>query len=75
MKIEKRREGKIMMSLVLLFNLLIIVVFIIAIGFMIPSPRVFHSWRRKRRVDYGLGGSENPWKSLSHAAAPLGVSL
>jgi hypothetical protein len=29
---------------------------IIIVGVAVPSPRIFHSGRRKRRVDYGRGG-------------------
>jgi hypothetical protein len=32
----------------------IIIVFIIVIDIAVPIPRVFHSGRRKRRVDRGL---------------------
>jgi hypothetical protein len=39
-----------MSSLRLLLDLIIII-----IGIAVPSPRVFPRWRRKRRVDYGLG--------------------
>jgi hypothetical protein len=49
--------------------IIIIIIFIIVDGIAIPSPRVFHSWRRKRRVDYG---SQDLWKCASHASAPLG---
>jgi hypothetical protein len=43
-------------SLELLLDLIIIVVFITIIDIVIPSPRVFHNERRKRRIDRGLGG-------------------
>jgi hypothetical protein len=46
----KKREGKVVPSLELL------IVIIIIIGVAVPSPRIFHSWRRKRGVDCGLGG-------------------
>jgi hypothetical protein len=55
----KKREGKVS-SLGLLFNFIfgfiIISIFVIVVGIVIPSPRVFQTWRRKRRVDYGLEG-------------------
>jgi hypothetical protein len=52
----KKREGKEKSSLKLLSDLIfsIIIVFIIIIGVAVPSPRVFHSGRRKRWIDYGL---------------------
>jgi hypothetical protein len=43
-------------SLRLFLDLIIIVAFIIIVGIAVPSPRIFHSGRRKRRVDYGRGG-------------------
>jgi Na+/phosphate symporter len=52
----KKREGKTMSSLGLLFNLFIIIIFIIAFGVAVPSPQVFHNRRRKRRIDDGLRG-------------------
>jgi hypothetical protein len=52
----KNREGKITTSLRSLFNLVIIVIFIIATDTAVPSPRVFHSRRRKRKAYYGLRG-------------------
>jgi hypothetical protein len=51
----KKREGKITSSLGLLFNLIIIVIFTIVIGVVVPSPRVFYRERRKRRIDDRLG--------------------
>jgi hypothetical protein len=47
-----------MSSLGLLLDLIIgfIFIFTIIIGVAVPSPRAFHIGRRKRRVDYGLGG-------------------
>jgi hypothetical protein len=52
----KKRERKIVSSLRLFFNLIIIVVvFIIAFGVAIPSPQVFYHGRRKRRIDDRLG--------------------
>jgi hypothetical protein len=33
-----------------------VIIFTIIVGVVVPSPRVFHSGRRKRRVDCGLGG-------------------
>jgi hypothetical protein len=52
----KKREGKEKSSLKLLSDLIfsIIIVFIIIIGVAVSSPRVFHSGRRKRWIDYGL---------------------
>jgi hypothetical protein len=55
----KKREGKTTSSLGLLFNVFIIVV-IIAFNVAVPSPRVFHSWRRKRRVYDWLEGFKTP---------------
>jgi uncharacterized membrane protein len=58
----KKREGKAMSSLgVLFFNLIIVVIFffffvIFASGVAVPHPRVFHGWRRKRGIDDGLRG-------------------
>jgi hypothetical protein len=63
----KKREGKVRSSLKLLFDL--IIVFTIIFGVAIPSPRVFHSWRRKRRVDCGLGGLKN------HGSAHFALAL
>jgi hypothetical protein len=48
---------------VFFFNLVVVVIFFFAVfasGVMVPRPRVFHSWRRKRWIDDGLGGSQNP---------------
>jgi hypothetical protein len=39
-----------------IFSFIIIFIFVIVISIVVPSPRVFHSWRRKRTVDYGLRG-------------------
>jgi hypothetical protein len=47
----KKREGKIKSSLGFFFELVVI-----SVGVAVPSPRVLHSWRRKRWVDNGLGG-------------------
>jgi hypothetical protein len=56
----KKREGKAMSSLrVFFFNLIIVVFFffpVFASGVAVPCPRVFHSWRRKKWIDNGLGG-------------------
>jgi hypothetical protein len=54
----KKREGKATSSLRLLLDLIIdfVIVFTIVIGVAVPSPRVFHNGRRKRRVDCGLEG-------------------
>jgi hypothetical protein len=54
----KKREGKARSSLGLLLDLIIgfIIIFTIVIGVVVPSSRDFHSRRRERRVDYGLGG-------------------
>jgi hypothetical protein len=44
---------------VFFFNLIVIVIFfftVFAFGVAVPSPRVFHSWRRKRWIDDRLGG-------------------
>jgi hypothetical protein len=48
------------MSLKLFFNLFIIIVFIISFCVVVLGPQMFHSRMRKRRVDDGLGGSQNP---------------
>jgi hypothetical protein len=53
----KKREGKARSSFRLFFNLVIIVVFIVI---AVPSPRVFHSYKKKRRVDDGLWGVSRP---------------
>jgi hypothetical protein len=56
----KKREGKVRSSssLRLILDLIIsfIIIFTIIIGIAVPSPRVFHSGRRKMRVDRGLVG-------------------
>jgi hypothetical protein len=57
-----------MSSLRLLFNLFIIAV-VIAFGVVVPSPRIFHSGTRKRRVDDGLGGLK------THGSAHLAMAL
>jgi hypothetical protein len=65
----KKREGKATTtSLGFRFNLFIIV-FIIAFGVAVPSPRVFHSGRRKRRVDDGLESLK------THRSAHLSLML
>jgi hypothetical protein len=46
----KKREGKTTSSLGFFLNLIVIVV-----GVAAPHPQIFHSWRRKRRVDDRLG--------------------
>jgi hypothetical protein len=56
-----------MTSLRLLFDLFITVVVIIVAT--VPSPRVFHSRRRKRRVDSGLEGLK------THGSAHLALTL
>jgi hypothetical protein len=65
----KKREGKAATSLGLLFDLFIIVTIVIVVGIAIPSPRVFHSRRRKRRVDSGLGGLK------THGSAHLSLAF
>jgi hypothetical protein len=54
----KKREGKIESSLGFLLDVIIITVFIffINISVAVPSPRIFHRGRRKRRVDDWLRG-------------------
>jgi hypothetical protein len=52
----KKREGKTVSSLGLLLDLIIVVVFTIIVGVVVPIPRVFYSGRRKRRVDCEVGG-------------------
>jgi hypothetical protein len=52
----KKREGKAAPLLGLLLDLIVVIVFTIIVSIIVPSPRVFHSRRRKRRVDCGLGG-------------------
>jgi hypothetical protein len=54
----KKREGNERSSLGLLLDLIIgfIIIFTIIVDDAVPSPRVFHSGRRKRRVDCGLRG-------------------
>jgi hypothetical protein len=58
----KKKEGKIMSSLrVFFFNLVVIVIFFFTVftsGVTVPCPWVFHSWRRKRGIDDGLGVSK-----------------
>jgi hypothetical protein len=56
-------------SLRLLFDLIIVVVFTIIVGVAVPSPRVFHSRRRKRRLDCGLEGLK------THGSAHLTLAL
>jgi hypothetical protein len=50
----KKREGKVRSSFGLFFDL--IIGFTIIVSDAVPSPRAFHSGRRKRSVDCGLGG-------------------
>jgi hypothetical protein len=52
----KKREGKAMSSLGVFFNLVIFFFAIFTSGVAVPRPRVFHSWKRKREIDDGLGG-------------------
>jgi hypothetical protein len=54
----KKGEGKATSSLGLLLDLIIgfIIVFTIIVDVAVPSPRVFHSGRRKSRVHCGLRG-------------------
>jgi thiosulfate reductase cytochrome b subunit len=61
----KKREGKTTSSLKLLFNVFIIVI-VIAFGIAVPSPRVFHSWRR---IDNRLGGLK------THRSVHLALAL
>jgi hypothetical protein len=50
-------------------DLIIVIVFTIIISIAIPSPRVFHNGRRKRRKDCGLGGLK------THGSAHLALAL
>jgi hypothetical protein len=50
----KKERRKTVSSLRVFLN--IVVIFIFASGVVVPHPRVFHSWRRKRWVDDWLGG-------------------
>jgi hypothetical protein len=43
-------------SLGLLLDLIIVVIFTIIVDVVVPSPRVFYSERRKRRVDCEVRG-------------------
>jgi hypothetical protein len=54
----KKEEGKPMSSLRLLLDLIngFVIVFTIVVDVAVPSLRVFHNGRRKRRVDGGLRG-------------------
>jgi hypothetical protein len=67
----KKREGKAASSLGLLLDLIIGFIFVLTIivGIAVPSPRVFDSGRRKRRVDYGLGGLK------THRSAHFALAL
>jgi hypothetical protein len=66
----KNREGKSTSSLGLLIDLIIVIIFTIIIGVVVPSLRVFHSGRRKRRVDCGLEGLKTH-RSVNFALALL----
>jgi hypothetical protein len=57
-----KREGKVRSSLGLFINLIIgfVIAFTIIVGDAVPSPRAFHSGRRKRSVDCGLEGLKTP---------------
>jgi hypothetical protein len=65
---KKERRKKAKSSLGLLFNLFIIVI-VIAFSVAVPSPWVFHSGRRKRRVDNRLRGLK------THGSAHLTLAL
>jgi hypothetical protein len=65
----KKREWKAASLLRLLLDLIIVIVFTIIISIAIPSPRVFHNGRRKRRKDCGLGGLK------THGSAHLALAL
>jgi hypothetical protein len=65
----KKREGKTKSSLRFFFDLIVIVVVIIAFSVAVPGPRVFHSRRRKRRVDDLLGGLK------THVSVHLALAL
>jgi hypothetical protein len=60
-----------MSSLGLLLDLLIgfIIDFTIIVGIAVPSPRAFHSGRRKRSVDGGLGSLK------AHGSAHFALTL
>jgi hypothetical protein len=49
---------------VFFFNLVIVIIFffftVFSSGVVVPHPRVFHSWRRKRGIYDGLGGVSKP---------------
>jgi Na+/proline symporter len=65
----KKSEEKVTTSLRLFFNLFIIVVFIIAFCVAVLGPWIFHSGRRKRRVDDGLGALK------THRSVHLSLTL
>jgi hypothetical protein len=52
----KKREEKRSTTSSLGVFLNIVVAFVFASGFVVPRPRVFHSWRMKRWIDDWLGG-------------------
>jgi hypothetical protein len=63
---KKRRRKKAKSSLGFFFDLIIIVIYF---GVAVPSPWVFHNWRRKRWVDDWLGGLK------THRSAHLTLTL
>jgi hypothetical protein len=68
----KKREQKAVSSLEFLLDVIIIIIVFIFfnnISVAAPSPRIFHRGRRKRRVDYGLGGLK------THGRAHLVLAL
>jgi uncharacterized membrane protein len=59
----KKRERKAMYSLGVFFYNLVVIFFLFTVfasGVVVPCPQVFHSWRRKRGIDDGLGGLKKP---------------
>jgi hypothetical protein len=64
---------------VFFFNLIVVVIFFFAVfasGVTVPRPQVFHSWRRKRWIDDGLGGLKTHRRAhLTLALLKCGKSL
>jgi hypothetical protein len=63
----KIEEGKAKSSLRFFFDLIVII--IISVGVVVPSPWVLHSWRRRRWVDDVLRGLK------THRSAHLTLTL
>jgi hypothetical protein len=63
---KREKEQKTKSSLRFFFYLVVVIIFF---GVAVPSPRVFHGWRRKRWVDDWLGGLK------THISVHLALAL